>query len=165
MPFTLKEKCYAYKISASIFYKVKGMVLKGVIYIFVNPNPNSVLAFSLKSQQVLEPMDTHHYPSALNVTEMKEIVPFYAWYEHFTCYFVNTFMLRDRHFELSLKFQKARTKIEVFLSVPSWLSQLNWDSQQGRDRKTSILLVAFWNFKLKRSSNTPEIVDFTPPRY
>ena len=54
------------------------MVLKGVIYIFVNPNPNSVLAFSLKSQQVLEPMDTHHYPTALNVTEMKEIVPFYA---------------------------------------------------------------------------------------
>ena len=72
------KKTYAHKISASIFYKVKGMVLKGVIYIFVNPNPNSVLAFSLKSQQVLEPMDTHHYPSALNVTEMKEIVPFYA---------------------------------------------------------------------------------------
>ena len=72
------SKYYAYKISASIFYKVKGMVLKGVIYIFVNPNPNSVLTFSLKSQQVLEPMDTHHYPSALNVTEMKEIVPFYA---------------------------------------------------------------------------------------
>ena len=24
-----------------------------------------------------------------------------------------------------------------------------WDSQQGSDRKTSILLVAFWNFKLK----------------
>ena len=92
MPFTLKEKYYAYKISASIFYKVKGMVLKGVIYIFVNPNPNSVLAFSLKSQQVLEPMDTHHYPSALNVTEMKEIVPFYAWYEHFTCQFANMFI-------------------------------------------------------------------------
>ena len=29
---------------------------------------------------------------------------------------------------LSLKFQKARTKIEVVLSLPSWLSQLNWDS-------------------------------------
>ena len=27
---------------------------------------------------------------------------------------------------LSLKFQKARTKIEVFLSLPCWLSQLNW---------------------------------------
>ena len=35
----------------------------------------------------------------------------------------------------SLK-QKARTKIEVFLSLPCWLSQ-------------SILLIAFWNFKLK----------------
>jgi hypothetical protein len=108
---------------------------------------------------------------------------------------------------LSLTFQKARTKIEVFLSLPCWLSRLkvswfqndfwmssfepktnenisvflpylskigqikkeckyrnifvrflvqmktskshseiiwplNWDSQQGRDRKTSILLVA-----------------------
>ena len=75
---SLKEKKYAFKISASIFYKVKGMVLKGVIYIFVHPNSNYVLAFSLKSQQVLEPMDTHHYPSALDVTEMKEIVSFYA---------------------------------------------------------------------------------------
>ena len=26
---------------------------------------------------------------------------------------------------LSLKFQKAQTKIEVVLSLPSWLSQLN----------------------------------------
>ena len=29
---------------------------------------------------------------------------------------------------LNLKFQKTRTKIEVVLSLPSWLSQLNWDS-------------------------------------
>jgi hypothetical protein len=43
---------------------------------------------------------------------------------------------------LSLKFQKARTKT-------CWLSQLNWDCQQGRDRKTSILVLSFWNFKLK----------------
>jgi hypothetical protein len=50
---------------------------------------------------------------------------------------------------LSLKFQKARTKIEVVLSLPSWLSQLNWDSYQGRLRTTSILVRAFWNFKLK----------------
>ena len=50
---------------------------------------------------------------------------------------------------LSLKFQKATSKIEVFLPLPCWLSQLNWDSQQGRDRKTSILVLAFWNFKFK----------------
>ena len=50
---------------------------------------------------------------------------------------------------LSLKFQKAGTKIEVVLSLPSWLSQLNWDSYQGRLRTTSILVRAFWNFKLK----------------
>ena len=47
---------------------------------------------------------------------------------------------------LSLKFQKARTKIEVVLTLPCWLSQLNWDSQQGRARTTSILVRAFWNF-------------------
>ena len=29
------------------------------------------------------------------------------------------------------------------------VSALNWDSQQGRARKTSILVLAFWNFKLK----------------
>ena len=50
---------------------------------------------------------------------------------------------------LSLKFQKARTKFEVVLTLPCWLSQLNWDSQQGRVRTTSILVRAFWNFKLK----------------
>ena len=46
-------------------------------------------------------------------------------------------------------FQKTRTKIEVFLALPCWLSQLNWESQQGRGRKTSILVRAFWNFKLQ----------------
>ena len=50
---------------------------------------------------------------------------------------------------LHLKFQKARTKIEVFLSLPCWLSQFSWDSQQGRLRTTSILVRAFWNFKCK----------------
>ena len=50
---------------------------------------------------------------------------------------------------LSLKFQKARTKIEVFLALSCWLSQFSWDSQQGRDRKTTILILALWNFKLK----------------
>ena len=50
---------------------------------------------------------------------------------------------------LSLKFQKARTKIEGVLTLPCWLSQLNWDSQQGTLRTTSILVKAFWNFKLK----------------
>ena len=50
---------------------------------------------------------------------------------------------------LSWKFQKARTKIEVVLALPCWLSQLNWDSQQGRLRTTSILVRAFWNFKRK----------------
>ena len=33
--------------------------------------------------------------------------------------------------KLSLKFQKARTKIEVFLSLPCRLSQFNRDRQQG----------------------------------
>ena len=37
---------------------------------------------------------------------------------------------------LSLKFPKAKSKIEV-------------DSQQGRDRKTTVLVIDFWNFKLK----------------
>ena len=50
---------------------------------------------------------------------------------------------------LSLKFQKATSKIEVVLALPCWLSQLNWDSQQHRPKTTSILLVVFWNFKLK----------------
>ena len=54
------------------------------------------------------------------------------------------------------------SKIEVFLSLPSWLSQFSWDSQPGRDRKTSILVLAFWNFK-PRSTNTLQTVDVTTP--
>mgnify|MGYP007123555277 CR=1 FL=1 len=50
---------------------------------------------------------------------------------------------------LSLKFQKARTKIGVFLGLSSWLSQFSWDSQKGRPRKTPVLVRAFWNFKRK----------------
>ena len=50
---------------------------------------------------------------------------------------------------LRLKFQKAQTKVEVVLSLPCWLSQFSWDSQQGRLRTTSILVRAFWNFKRK----------------
>ena len=50
---------------------------------------------------------------------------------------------------LNLKFQQARTKIEVVLNLPYWLSQFSWDSQQGRLRKTSILIRAFWNFQCK----------------
>ena len=46
---------------------------------------------------------------------------------------------------LSLKFQKARTKIEVFPSLPCWLSQLDWDSQQGRDRKTKFCIKVAWS--------------------
>ena len=36
---------------------------------------------------------------------------------------------------LSLKIQKARTKIEVFLTLPCWLFHLNWESQQGETGK------------------------------
>ena len=50
---------------------------------------------------------------------------------------------------LSLRFQKARTIIEVVLSLACWLSQFSWDSQQGRLKTTSVLVQAFWNFKLK----------------
>ena len=34
-------------------------------------------------------------------------------------------------------------------SLSVYMSQLNWDSQQGRVRTTSILVRAFWNFKRK----------------
>ena len=54
-------------------------------------------------------------------------------------------------------------------SLPCWLSQLNWGSQQDRDIKTSILLVAFLNllvlvceifFKLKFSKFIQDIRSF-----
>ena len=50
---------------------------------------------------------------------------------------------------LSLKFQKAGTKIEAVLTLPCWLSQFSWDSQLGSVRTASILVRAFWNFKLR----------------
>ena len=48
---------------------------------------------------------------------------------------------------LSLKFQKAKSKIEVSLALLCWLSQFS--CQQGRARKTSILFLAFCNFELE----------------
>ena len=41
---------------------------------------------------------------------------------------------------LHLKFQKARTKTGVFLGLPFWLSQLNWDSQIQNFKKFSFLV-------------------------
>ena len=38
-------------------------------------------------------MDSHHYPNALNVAEMKEMVPFYAWYEDLIDGFVVFFVI------------------------------------------------------------------------
>ena len=68
---------------------------------------------------------------------------------------------------LSLKFQKARTKIEVVLSLPSWLSQLNWDSYQVCRADSGQL--QFWSEPSEilnlRSSNTPETVAFSIPWY
>ena len=50
---------------------------------------------------------------------------------------------------LSLNFQKARIKIKVFLSALSAVSiQLRHCTQQGRDRKTSILSLSSLAFKV-----------------
>jgi hypothetical protein len=54
---------------------------------------------------------------------------------------------------LRLKFQKARTKIEVVLSLPCWLSDSG--ELQFWSEPSEILNV--------RSSNTPETVAFTIP--
>ena len=50
---------------------------------------------------------------------------------------------------LTTLFQFKGNILTVYLLGVSPSLVSNWDSQQGRGRKTSILLVAFWNFKLK----------------
>ena len=40
-------------------------------------------------------------------------------------------------------------KFHCHLRTLSLKFQFSWDSQQGRDRNTSILVLVFWNFKLK----------------
>ena len=54
------------------------MVLNGIIYIFVEPNNDSILGFSLANQQIFQPMNTYYYPYEMNVKELKTIVPFYT---------------------------------------------------------------------------------------
>ena len=65
-----------------------------------------------------------------------------------------------KNFEITRKIYTKSERSDQFLQnaflTCSWrflrsnkLEQLNWDSQQDRSRKTSILLVAFWKFKLK----------------
>ena len=61
---------------------------------------------------------------------------------------------------LCLKFQKARTKIEIVLSLPCWLSQQTANmADSGK--------LQFWSEPSEilnlRSSNTPETVAFTIP--
>ena len=56
----------------------KVMVLNGIIYIFVEPNNDSILGFSLANQQIFQPMNTYYYPYEMNVKELKTIVPFYT---------------------------------------------------------------------------------------
>ena len=47
-----------------------------------------------------------------------------------------------------LTFKISEGSDQNWSCLPCWLSQLNWDSQQGRLRTTSKLVRAFWNFKL-----------------
>ena len=63
---------------------------------------------------------------------------------------------------LSLKFQKATSKIEVVLALPCWLSQFSWDRADSGQ-------LQFWSEPFEilnvRSSGTPETVAFTIPWY
>ena len=53
------------------------MVLNGVVYLFVQPNQNSVLAFSLKSEEACLPMNIHYHPPELDVSKLRNIIAFY----------------------------------------------------------------------------------------
>ena len=54
------------------------MNLNGMIYIFVQPNGDSVLAFLLASQEKFQPMNTFYYPHEMNITELKNVLTFYV---------------------------------------------------------------------------------------
>ena len=55
------------------------MLLKGNIYIFVEPNHESVLAFMMTSLTEMKPLKKIHYGSKIQfVKEMKAIIPYYA---------------------------------------------------------------------------------------
>ena len=60
----------------------------------------------------------------------------------FSVVVLSSVYIRVRHIFLDFKVSRC---IEVYSFLGIW----GWDSQQGRVRATSILVQAFWNFKLK----------------
>ena len=60
------------------FSTEKAMVLNGLIYIFVDPNEDSITAMRVEKHE----MKKHRYKSQhfSNVTILKTVIPYYSWY-------------------------------------------------------------------------------------
>ena len=55
------------------------LILRGMLYIFVDPNENSILALSLKNpQEVNQEMIVHKIKSGTNATSLKNVIPYYS---------------------------------------------------------------------------------------
>ena len=53
------------------------MVLNGLVYIFVHPNEDSIIALSVENHQMKKIYESQHLSNA-NVTTLKTVIPYYS---------------------------------------------------------------------------------------
>ena len=59
------------------FSTEKAMVLNGLVYIFVHPNEDSIIALSVENHQMKKIYESQHLSNA-NVTKLKTVIPYYS---------------------------------------------------------------------------------------
>ena len=67
MPLTIKFP--------TTFSTEKAMVLNGLVYIFVHPNEDSIIALSVENHQMKKIYESQHLFNA-NVTTLKTVIPY-----------------------------------------------------------------------------------------
>ena len=58
-----------------IFFTEKAMVLNGMIFIFVYPNDDSIIAMRVENYKMMKIYKSQHLS---NVTELKTVIPYYS---------------------------------------------------------------------------------------
>jgi hypothetical protein len=60
-----------------LFLSGKMLVMKGMLYIFVKPNQESILALSMEKSEELNQQLVFHKTQLPNATKLKNVIPFY----------------------------------------------------------------------------------------
>ena len=92
------------------------LVMKGMLYIFVKPNQESILALSMEKTEKLSQQLIFHKTQLPNTTtKLKNVIPYYSW-NNYKCNINNSFP--SHHAELFLlltsNWKVAQMKIDPY---------------------------------------------------